>query len=469
MKKIINLFVAFLLTYSASLAQNEKILGDWYGVGDINGTKLRLVFHINQENNRLNATMDSPDQMVFGTPTDTVSFADGELLIKVNSIQLTYQGKLNDNGRINGRILQRGILDIPVTLGRKPVEAVKPERPQEPKPPFDYQVLEVSFKNTRGGHSLAGTLTIPDTTQQYQAVVLISGSGPHDRNEEMFGHKPFWVIADYLTQKGIAVLRYDDRGFGQSTGNYAEATTIDFANDAMAAVNYLKSRPDIDPRKIGLIGHSEGGMIAPVVASRDKTIDFIVLLAGPGTTGREVFETQQVLIGEAKGIPPAFVQKTSDDIKIIIDAVVNHDNPEESAEVISDFINSELDRLPKEQVEAMGGRAAKIKENLSIYNNKWMRTFLRFNPTDYLVQVDCPVLALNGTLDLQVSCQENLEAIESALTSGGNTNYRAIPLEGLNHLFQHAKKGIPDEYGKITETFAPQALEIMGRWIKEQK
>ena len=469
MKKILSLWVALVLTYPVVLAQNEKILGDWHGVGDINGVKLRIIFHINEENDGLIATMDSPDQNVFGTVTDTVTFLNNELVIKVNNIQLTYQGRLNDTNEIEGRILQKGILNIPVTLGRKPLEAAKPERPQEPKPPFDYQVAEVSFENPVGGHKLAGTLTIPDTTRQYPAVILISGSGPQDRNEEIHDHKPFWVIADYLTQKGIAVLRYDDRGVGQSTGSFPDATTMDFADDVLAAVSYLKSRQDIDPEKIGLIGHSEGGMIAPVVASRDKTIDFIILLAGVGTTGRKVFETQQVLIGEAKGIPPAFVQKTNEDIKIIIDAVVNYDDPEESAEVISDFINSELDRFPPEQVEAMGGRAAKIKENLSVYNNKWMRAFFRFNPADYLVHVDCPVLALNGTLDLQVPYKENLEAIESALVSGGNTNYKIVPLEGLNHLFQHAKKGIPDEYGKITETFAPEALQIIGDWIHEQE
>ena len=176
-----------------------------------------------------------------------------------------------------------------------------------------------------------------------------------------------------------------------------------------------------------------------------------------------------MLIGKAKGIPPAFVQKTNEDIKTIIDAVVNYDDPQESAEVISDFINSELDRFPEGQVEAMGGREVKIKENLSIYNSKWMRTFLRFKPADYLIRVDCPVLALNGTLDLQVPYKENLEAIESALVAGGNQNYKILPLEGLNHLFQHAKKGTPDEYGKISETFAPQALKIIGDWIHEQQ
>lgn len=469
MKKVSSTLIVLFLTSAALFAQNEKILGDWYGVGDINGTKLRIVFHVQEENELLNATMDSPDQQVFGMTADTITFSNNEVVIKVNSIQLTYVGSLSDAGKIQGRILQRGILDIPVTLGREPVEKVKPERPQEPKPPFAYEVITVRFQNPRGGHTLAGTLTIPDTTGQYPAVVLISGSGPHDRNEELLGHKPFWVIADYLTERGLAVLRFDDRGVGQSTGDHADATTLDFADDVMAAVNYLKSRRDIEPEKIGLIGHSEGGMIAPVVASKDKTIDFIVLLAGPGTSGREVLESQQVLIGKAKGIPPAFLQKTSNDIKVIVDAVVNHDDPEKSAAVISDFINSELDFLPPEQIEAMGGREAKIKQNLSIYNSKWMRSFLRFKPATYLVHVDCPVLALNGTLDLQVPYKENLEAIETALASGGNDDYEMVPLEGLNHLFQHAKKGIPEEYGKITETFAPEVLEIINNWIKKRE
>ncbi|MDN5211170.1 alpha/beta fold hydrolase [Fulvivirgaceae bacterium BMA12] len=469
MHKKILLLVAFFLTYHTLPAQNEEILGDWYGIGDVNGTKLRIVFHIDEDDGRLQATMDSPDQNAFGIKTDTVTFSNNKLTIKVNSILLTYQGELNSQQEIQGKILQRGIFNIPVTLGRKPLEAVIPERPQEPKPPFDYQVEAVNFQNQKVGHSLAGTLTIPDTLGQYPAVVLISGSGPQNRDEEINGHKPFWVIADYLTRRGMAVLRYDDRGIGQSTGSFQEATTFDFANDVSAAVAYLKSRKDIKKQKIGLIGHSEGGMIAPVVAATDKTIDFIVLLAGVGTTGREVYEAQTVLIANAKGIPPAFVQKTSNDIKVIIDAVVNYENPEESAEVISDFINSELDLLPPEHVKSIGGREAKIKENLSIYNNKWMRTFLRFNPADYLVQVKCPVLALNGTLDLQVPYDENLEAIKNALEAGGNKHYKVIPMEGLNHLFQHAKKGLPKEYGNITETFAPEALTIIGDWIREQE
>ncbi len=469
MHKKILLLLAFFLTYQTLSAQNEKILGDWHGIGDINGTKLRVVFHINEADGRLEATMDSPDQNTFDIKTDTVTFSNNRLIIKVNSILLTYRGELNSQQEIKGNILQRGIINIPVTLGRKPLEAAVPERPQEPKPPFDYRVETVNFQNPQAGHRLAGTLTIPDTLGPYPAVVLISGSGPQNRDEEINGHKPFWVIADYLTRRGMAVLRYDDRGVGQSTGNFQEATTFDFADDVAAAVAYLKSRKDIKKEKIGLIGHSEGGMIAPVVAAKDKTIDFIILLAGVGTTGREVYETQTVLIANAKGIPPAFVQKTSNDIKVIIDAVVNHENPEESAEVISDFINSELDLLPPDHVKAIGGREAKIKENLSIYNNKWMRTFLRFNPADYLVQVTCPVLALNGTLDLQVPYEENLASIKNALTAGGNEHYKVMPMEGLNHLFQHAKKGLPKEYGKITETFAPEALTIIGDWISEQE
>lgn len=468
MKKIRPLLLILLVLPQLVFSQNDKVLGDWHGMGDVFGKHLRITFHITENNGTLSATMDSPDQNMSGSPADKVTFSDSELIIKVDNIALTYIGQWLKSGKIDGRILQGGALDIPVVLGRKAISARKSDRPQEPKPPFNYKVEEVTFVNPIGGHKLAGTLTIPSATTRHPAVVLISGSGPQDRNEEISGHKPFWVIADYLTNQGVAVLRFDDRGIGQSKGNFKEATTVDFADDALAAVNYLKSREDIADDKVGLIGHSEGGMIAPVAAAKDRSISFIVMLAGVGTTGREVLETQIRLIATAKGIPPAFVDKTASDIKRIIDAVMNYDDPEKSAEDISDFINSELDRIPKEQVEAMGGREAKIKQNLSIYNNKWMRAFLRFDPEDYLTKVNCPVLALNGTLDLQVPYKENLAAIENGLKKAGNQNFKITDLDGLNHLFQHAKKGIPEEYGKITETFAPEVLEIIGTWIKEQ-
>ncbi len=468
MKRIGVLLLIFIALSPALSAQHDKVLGDWYGIGEVFGKYLRITFHISANGDQLKATMDSPDQNMFGAPTDEVTFKDNELTIVVKNISLTYMGRWIEDKKIDGRILQGGVVDIPITLGREPIAAKKQDRPQEPKPPFDYKVEEVTFINAVNGHQLAGTLTLPSTGSKHPAVVLISGSGPQNRNSELADHKPFWVIADYLTKQGFAVLRYDDRGTGASKGDFKSATTVDFADDALAGFHYLKSREDINVEKIGLIGHSEGGMVAPVAASKEKSIGFIVLLAGVGTTGREVLETQNRLIATAKGIPPAFVEKTASDIKRIIDAVVNYEDPEKSAEDISDFINSELDNLPEEQIEKMGGRSAKIKENLSIYNTKWMRSFLRFNPPDYLKKVDCPVLALNGTLDLQVAYKENLEAIEKALKKGGNKQVTIKALEGLNHLFQHAKKGIPAEYGKIKETFDPETLALISTWLKEQ-
>ncbi len=463
----ITIIIIFILP-TAIFAQTEKIIGDWYGIGEVFGKYLRITFHISEDNGQLTATMDSPDQQMFGAPTDEVTFIDNELIIKVNNISLSYIGQWLEDGKIEGRVLQGGVVDVPIPLGREPIAARKQDRPQEPKPPFTYKVEEVSFQSSKESHVLAGTLTLPAEGEKHPAVVLISGSGPQNRNSEIADHKPFLVLADHLTKQGFAVLRFDDRGTGASKGAFSDATTEDFADDAMGGVNFLKTRSDIMHDKIGLIGHSEGGMVAPVAASKDKTISFIVLLAGVGTTGREVLETQNVLIAKAKGIPDAFIAKTSSDIKRIIDAVMNYNDPEKSAEDISDFINSELDKLPEAQVEKMGGRSAKIKENLNIYNTKWMRSFLRFEPANYLKKVDCPVLALNGTLDLQVPYKENLEAIEKALKKGGNKKVTTKALEGLNHLFQHAKKGIPSEYGKIKETFAPEALDEISGWLKKQ-
>jgi len=272
--------VVFLLAIS-NFINAQNVLGDWNGALEVQGMQLRIVFHITEDGENLKATMDSPDQGASGIPVEKVTLDGRELTIEMSSMGIKYTSTLNDDGTAIDGTFNQGPMSLPLKMTREKVEKKELVRPQEPKI-FGYQQEEVKFENPKGGHHLAGTLTIPSDGNFGKVVVLISGSGPQDRNEELMGHKPFLVLSDHLTKRGIAVLRYDDRGVAESTGTFKGATSRDFADDASAAVSFLKKRKDMAGKKIGLCGHSEGGMIAPIVASENSDVDFIVLLAGPG-------------------------------------------------------------------------------------------------------------------------------------------------------------------------------------------
>jgi uncharacterized protein len=339
-------------------------------------------------------------------------------------------------------------------------------RPQEPHEPFPYKSEDVVFVNKTAGVELAGTLTIPEGKGPFPAIVLVSGSGPQNRNEEIFNHKPFWVIADYFTRNGIAVLRYDDRGINKSKGNFKTATTFDFADDAEAGFNFLMSRNEIDHEKIGIAGHSEGGMIAPVIAARNNNVRFIILLAGPGLKGRTVITRQSSLIARSFGESDGKI----DTANAINDKIYNIIEAETDSLVVAQKIRQVL----MESLEMVKGISKEEKEKyvknidqtIRQVDRKWFRTFLMFNPVTYLSKVKCPVLALAGSLDIQVSPDENLNAILDVMEKTGNRFYQIKKLPELNHLFQHAKTGLPSEYNHIEETFAPEALQIMLEWIK---
>ena len=333
-------------------------------------------------------------------------------------------------------------------------------RPQEPKEPFNYIIEDVEFKNNMDSISLAGTLTYPKEGSNFPAVILISGSGPQDRNSDMMNHKPFMVIADFLTNKGIAVLRVDDRGTGASEGNY-NATGLDgFVSDTNSAFEFIKTHSAINPAKIGLIGHSLGGVIAPIIASKNQDVSFIVLLAGSGIRGDKLMLLQKEIIERKLGVPEAGITQGQNYMKGAYNIILNSNNDDNQLQSdLKDYFNEIFGAmLTDSQIKS-------LSEQMSMH---WLTDFIKFDPKESLSKTKCPVLALNGANDLQVPPKENLEAIEAILLANGNTNTETMTLDDLNHLFQESKTGLPNEYAIIEQTFSPMALDIMFEWIKRQ-
>ena len=309
MKSLSILFITFFCFANSLFSQNVE--GTWNGMLDLQGMKLRVVFHVEKTADGYSSTMDSPDQGATGFPSDATTFSDGKLTIESGTLGMSYSGTLSDDGKNITGTFEQGGLAVPLELGRKEVEKAKAKpRPQDPVE-FPYRQEEVKFENPASkGVTLAGTLTLPKGQKPEQVVVLVSGSGGQDRNEEVaaFNHRPFLVLSDYLTRKGIGVLRYDDRGIAESTGDHSAATSADFATDASAAIDYLAGRPDLKGVKLGIAGHSEGGMIAPITANMNNHVDFIALLAGPGTPIDELLVSQGRLIAAAEGAPADMVE-----------------------------------------------------------------------------------------------------------------------------------------------------------------
>ena len=334
-------------------------------------------------------------------------------------------------------------------------------RKQDPIPPFPYHEEEVTIENTKDNVSLSGTLTYPTTGKNFPAVILITGSGQQNRNEEIFGHRPFLVLSDYLTRLGIAVLRVDDRGIGKSTGNFSQSTTADFANDVRAEVAYLKMRTEIDQKKIGLIGHSEGGMIAPIVALDEKDIAFIVLMAGPGLPGDKLLILQTKLLGQITGGDSATIAKSMSFNQSIYKIVKD----EKDSIAAHKKLHDAYIRFYVSIGKGKSYEKDDIEKQVKAVQTPWFKYFLTYDPIPALEKIKCPLLALNGQKDLQVPPKENLLEIEKALKKAKNKNFKTVELKGLNHLFQTANTGSPAEYAGIDETIAPEVLNTIGDWI----
>jgi fermentation-respiration switch protein FrsA (DUF1100 family) len=438
-------------------APPSDIDGTWQGTLDTGALKLRILFKIVNTQDGLTAQMQSPDQTPVWIPASSVTRNAGALTITLKGVGITFDGKISaDLSSIDGTLTQMGG-SLPLAL--KPVKdqaAAEPRRPQNPVKPYPYREEEVTYANKAGGNTLAATLTVPPGKGPFPAVLLIVGSGPHDRDESLMGHKPFLVLADYLTRKGIVVLRADKRGVGKSTGDNETATTADYATDAEAGVAYLKTRSEVDPHKIGLVGHSEGGVIAPMAAVADPDVAFIVMMAGSGVEGDQILVEQGRLIAEAGGMSKEKAEENAVKQREVL------------ALVETEKDSAILDKELREKLAADGLPEAQIGATIKIATAPWFRYFLTYDPAVTLRKVTCPVLVINGSLDLQVPPAQNLPAIRKALQDGGNKHFEVDELPGLNHLFQTAKTGAPSEYGEIEETMSPVALDKMGGWILKQ-
>jgi fermentation-respiration switch protein FrsA (DUF1100 family) len=437
-------------------AKPSDIDGAWMGTLEVGGgIKLRVVFHIINTENGLTATLDSPDQGMKGLPTTKVTRDGATLKIEIEKISGTFEGQIAaDSSSIVGTFTQGGVL--PLVLHRlKDESEVELRRPQNPTRPYPYHDEDVSYENKVQNVTLAATLTMPQGKGPFPAVVLITGSGPQDRDESLLGHKPFLVLSDYLTRHGIAVLRADDRGTAKSTGNFATATTADFATDTEAGIAYLKTRPEVDAHKIGLIGHSEGGIIAPMIAARNLDVAFIVMMAGSGVPGDEILVAQVQAIAESSGKSHDEAVKAGVKQREILTLVKTEKDP------------AKLEKELKEKL-ADEGMEAQLGIEIKALTSPWFRYFMAYDPATALRKVTCPVLVLNGEKDKQVPPEQNLPAIRKALEQAGNKHFEIDELPSLNHLFQTAKTGSPSEYAQIEETIAPVALDKMSSWILKQ-
>jgi len=465
--KVLMLFRIFILMIlNVSDGYGTDISGQWNGKLDIQGTQLRIVFNIKNGENGHSATMDSPDQKAFGIAVQKIEFNGDNLEISMPNLGLKYSGKFID-GKFDG-IFEQGGMKFPMVLSKEMIKKQSFERPQEPKPPFPYHSEILVFENKRDKVVLVGTFTRPLTKTKPPVVVLISGSGAQDRNEEIMGHKPFLVLSDYLTRNGVAVLRYDDRGFGESSGDFSNSTTEDFARDVESAVEYLKTRDDIDLNRIGLLGHSEGGIIAPMVASRDDDISFIVLLAGSGIRGDELLLLQSKLILVASGGSKDEIENISGLNREIYNKIISSADESDIKKELEELIRRRLEAKPISD-DLKGEEKEKfIRNTVEQSSGKWFRYFIKYDPYETMTKVKCSVFALNGGRDLQVPPSENLEAIESGLKEGGNGDYKIKKYSGLNHLFQECETGSPNEYGLIEQTMSPVVLKDISEWILER-
>lgn len=460
MKK--GLFLLFsLLIYIHLVAQG--IEGDWNGTLEISPQmKLRLVLHITKSGDGYKSTFDSPDQGAAGIPVATTTFKDHTLYFAVPQGGIEYTGTYSEDMIVG--TFKQGAAQFKLDLNRGNVVAAGPKRPQEPKPPFLYHSEVVTFRNEKAGIDLEGTLTLPEKNFNSLVAILVSGSGPQNRDEELLGHKPFLVISDHLTKQGIGVLRYDDRGVGKSEGDFKKATSKDFSEDVEAAVKYLKKERKFE--KIGIIGHSEGGMIAPMVAANDAEIGFIVLLAGPGTRCDELLLKQQELIGRANG---ASQKDLSDSRKInaeIFRLINKHKEETKLNSAVKKALESEIIKNPA--IIPQGQKQNEfIDKQIKDLSNPWMLYFLRFDPKKYLSKVKCPILAVNGQKDLQVPADDNISTIKKITAKSGNKSVTTKIYPNLNHLFQTSRTGSPAEYPLIEETFSEEVLNDMSKWINE--
>lgn len=462
-------FLYFILIITSAVviaAQGSQtnVEGNWLATLAVRGANVRLVLKIEKSANGYTAKFDSPDQGASDLPIDSIVLEGNKLTFTAAKFGISYDGTLNEKGDEISGTFKQGAGAAPMIFKRV-AEAPKLGRQQDPKKPYPYDEQEVSYRNEKDNIKIAGTLTLPRGSGPSAAVLLITGSGPQDRNETVAGHRPFLVLADHLTRNGIAVLRVDDRGMGGTDLGSLSATSENYAEDVLAGVEFLKQRKEINSKMIGLIGHSEGGMIAPMVAARSKDVAFIALLAGLGQRGENVIYTQAELIHKAQGTPPDTLVHILALLRRI-NAIVKSETDEKRVEPrISEAIAAYGGTLSEVQKKSFETAALTVKEFMPMYKTTWYRYFIMFDPQPMLKDVKVPVLALNGEHDLQVAWKENLDLIAASLKAGGNEDITTKAFPRLNHLFQTSTTGLLSEYNQIEETISPEVLKTISDWI----
>lgn len=447
------------------------LVGHWLGsLKPMPGIELRIALEVTGATaDKLEGFLVSLDQGAARLPISTLTERDRSVHLESKRIGGVFDGKLNDDGSELVGEWQQGGLTNPLTFKRtaQAVSLQPANRPQLPKKPYPYTEEEVVVINQAAGVSLAGTLTLPAGLGPHPAVVLITGSGPQDRDESLAGHRPFLVLADHLTRQGIAVLRCDDRGTGKSTGDFSRAIDSDFVVDALAEVAFLRTRKEIDPRRIGLVGHSEGGIVAPRAAAQSDDVAFIVLLAGVGLPMEEITLQQARDISRVLGLGEEQIAASVAVQRAIFKIARSEPDAAKAEKAIWQAYRDQAALMTDEQQKSFRNGEALLASKMKLMLSPWFRNMLAYDPRPTLGKVKCPVLALNGEKDLQVAAKENLVAIREALSAGGNTRVKTVELPGLNHLFQICQTGSPTEYAKIEETFNPGALQEISDWIRE--
>ena len=445
------------------MRRQQGFEGVWWGTLQAGAQRLRVVFRLQRDaDGQLRGTIDSLDQAATGIPISEITVEGNTIRVRSDAVQGEFVGALSEDGKQIVGTWKQGGQELPLTLTRG--EPPTPKRPQEPKPPFPYRTEEVRIPHLKERFELAGTLTIPEGKPPFPAIVFFTGSGAQNRDQEVFGHKPFLVLADYLTRAGYATLRMDDRGVGGSGGDMRTATTLDFADDALSGVRYLQKRKEIDRKRIGLLGHSEGALVCAIAAAKaPREVAFLIMLAGTGVPGEQILYRQAELMSRKAGLAEPLIERNRALQQRVFEILKRERDDAKAQDAIYEAMLQSLGagaNLPENQKAALRAQAAN-------YISPWFRAFITLDPAPYLRKVRCPVLALNGELDLQVDPEQNLPAIERALREGGNKRITIRRLPNLNHLFQKARTGLITEYTEIEETFNPNALEAIRKWLDE--
>lgn len=440
--------------------------GFWTGTLKVGLIELRLVFRLEKMDDGWKGTMESIDQGGGPIPLTLIDIKGDAVRLEIKPIGGLFEGKRSDTGKMTGRWKQSGnTFSLTLLRTDQPPQLV---RPQHPKPPYPYATEDVVVHNKPAKITLAGTLTLPKGAGPFPAVLLWSGSGPQDRDETLLGHKPFLVIADHLTRQGVAVLRMDDRGVGGSTGNVMDMTIADQAQDAQLCIDLLKSRREIDRARIGFIGHSEGGYVAPLLAASSKDVAFIVMLAGPGLSGEEILILQGVVILKSLGLQGDALKKQRELQEMLFNVVKSEPDNDKVQQLVRERLKEMQEKaIPLEQIQWLLLHKI-IEGQLKTITTPWFRYFLTFDPRPSLSKLKVPVLVIIGEKDLQVPPRENFKALEKVFRDSGHPDFTLKEMPGLNHLFQTAKTGALAEYGRIEETFAPAALDLLTEWIMKR-